>query len=164
MKPQVVSNFDEIVKRAERSKDGKKMRLRAKKVAKTAKKQRSMKAIERELWELCRKLTFDKGTDCYTCPQKNLKGINLQCGHYFPKGALGASMKYDLRVLRAQCFNCNINYGGMGGVFRENMKKEVGEHKEQDLYNECSRSKGYPIKARDHYLVLIQMYKLYRFV
>jgi len=56
-------------------------------------------------------------------------------------------MQYDLRILRPQCFRCNIHYGGMTGTFRENMKFEIGEKEEQKLFNECSASKGKPIKA-----------------
>jgi hypothetical protein len=123
------------------------------------KKQRSMKAIERELWELCRQITFKThGNTCYTCGAKELTGINRQCGHYFPKGALGASLKYDTRILRPQCFHCNINLGGMGAVYREKMKEEIGALAEQSLYNECTASKGFPIKARDHYDMLIHTY------
>jgi hypothetical protein len=118
-----------------------------------------MKGIEKKLWDMCRELTFRKyGDTCYTCGQQNLEKQNRQCGHYYPKGALGASMKYDLRVLRPQCYNCNINYGGMGGTFREKMRKEIGSAAEQKLYNECSASKGKPIKASDHYLTLLEKY------
>jgi len=47
----------------------------------------------------------------------------------------------------------------MGGRFREHMKSEIGDEAEQKLYNECSASKGKPIKARDHYIQLIEEYK-----
>lgn len=154
-----MSDFGEIVSMArKRDKNLKK----GANLAKSTKKKRSMKSIERELWALCRKITFFRyGTDCYTCTQKNLIGMNRQCGHYFPKGALGASLKYDLRILRTQCFNCNINYGGMGGMFRKRMAGEIGVKAEQKLFDECGASKGKPIKARDHYEQLIEEYKLY---
>ena len=118
-----------------------------------------LRTIENKLWALCRQLTFLKhGTDCYTCPQKNLKGINLQCGHGYSKGALGASMKYDLRILRPQCFNCNINFGGQGAVFWKNLEAENKENADK-LYEECRNSKGKPIKARPFYLELIEKYE-----
>jgi len=118
-----------------------------------------LKKLEDKLWELCRALTFlIHGNNCYTCSQRNLHKQNRQCGHYFPKGALGAAMKYDLRILRPQCYNCNINYGGMGAVFRENMRHEIGKAAEQKLYLECTASKGKPIKALPHYQRLVVEY------
>ena len=121
------------------------------------KKHRSMKAIEKELWHLCRIITFKRyGTDCFTCPQKNLQGANLQCGHAYPKGALGASMKYDLRILRPQCFICNIHHGGMGAVFWNTLA--VTTKNSRALFDECRSSKGRPVKARDHYTHLIDTY------
>ena len=152
-----MSDFSSIVSRSKKN---------AKKKPKTKraiKKVRSMKAIERELWELCRQITFKRygGNNCYTCTQKNISGLNQQCGHYFPKGALGALYKYDIAILRTQCFRCNINHGGMGGTFREHMRQEIGVEKEQKLFDDCSASKGKPIKikARDHYEILIDRYK-----
>lgn len=121
---------------------------------------RSMKAITRELWKLCRQLTFGKyGTDCYTCNQKHLSGQNLQCGHGYPGGALGASMKYDLRILRPQCYSDNINKGGMGVVFWKSLERDLGKEVADALYLECQSSKGKPVNARIHYTDLIIKYK-----
>ena len=119
-----------------------------------------MKTITRELWDLCRKITFIRhGSDCYTCHQKNLEGSNRQCGHGFPKGALGADMAYDLRILRPQCYNCNINHGGMGALFWENLKRDIGEAEADALLLECKRSKSYTGNAHDTYTHLIGLYK-----
>ena len=120
---------------------------------------RSMKAITNELWELCRQITFNRhGTNCYTCPQRNLEGSNRQCGHGFPKGALGAVMKYDLRILKPQCYSCNINKGGMGAVFWKNLENEMGKKAADKLFLECQRSKIGGANARNHYLYLIEEY------
>ncbi len=120
---------------------------------------RSMSAIETELWELCKKITRLRYKDCYTCFQKNLVKWNAQTGHMHPDGACGASMKYDLRILRLQCFQCNINHGGMGAVFKANMDYEIGKEASDALLAEAKASKGKPIKARDHYLKLTEEYK-----
>lgn len=112
--------------------------------------------LENKLWSLTRLAVFKKyGRHCFTCYQTNLTGMNLQCGHAYPKGALGASMKYDIRILRPQCFNCNINHGGMGAVFWKKLERHIGKKKADTLYLECQGSKGKPIKARDHYMRLI---------
>lgn len=117
-------------------------------------------SVEKKLWKECRRIIRARYEhNCYTCDAKNLEAQNLQTGHYYAKGALGASMKYDLRILRPQCFNCNINYGGMGGAYREHMKHEIGVEEEQKLFDECRISKGKPIKAIDHYIKLLTEYK-----
>ncbi len=119
-----------------------------------------MKTIADKLWQLCRQIIFKThGTNCYTCPQKNLKGRNLQLGHAYPKGALGVSMQYDLRILRPQCARCNLFFGGMGAVFWKNLEIEYGKEKADALYLECESSKGFPIKARPFILSLIETYK-----
>lgn len=120
----------------------------------------ALKKLEEKLWDLCRKIIFKiYGRTCYTCGQTNLEGRNLQCGHYFPKGALGAKMKYDIRILRPQCFNCNINYGGMGGVFRERMAEEIGRDEEKKLFLECQSSKSRTVKSSEYYPILIADYE-----
>lgn len=151
-----MSDFSSIVSRSKKN-----AAKKPRKEKRITKKVRSIKAIERELWELCRQITFKRsdGNNCYTCSQTNISGMNKQCGHYFPKGALGALYKYDIAILRTQCFQCNINHGGMGGTFREHMRQEIGLEKEQRLFEECSASKGKPIKARDHYIFLIEKYR-----
>lgn len=119
---------------------------------------RKLRLIEDDLWDLCKKITRIRYKNCYTCHQRALIGKNAHTGHMYPAGACGASMKYDLRILRLQCMNCNINNGGMGAVYLENMKKEIGEQNALDLLQEARASKGKPIQAREHYLKLIADY------
>ena len=126
---------------------------------KKRKKRSPLQKLEDNIWEECKRITRERYKDCYTCSQKNLQGMNAQTGHMHPKGACGASIKYDLRILRLQCFQCNINHGGMGAVFLENMKKEIGEKEALALLNEASASKGKPIKAHDYYLQLLDEYR-----
>lgn len=93
--------------------------------------------LEDKLWKKCRELAFlIYPTDCYTCPAKNLEGVNCQLGHMWAKGALSAHLKYDMRVLRWQCYRCNIHHGGMGAVFYARMLKEKGKKYMQDLEKE----------------------------
>ena len=119
-----------------------------------------LRKIENKLWAECKRITRMRyGNVCYTCGHTGLEASNWHTGHYFPKGALGASFKYDLRILRPQCYHCNINLGGMGGAYREHMKQEIGVEEEQKLFDECRLSKGKPIKAIDHYIKLLTEYK-----
>lgn len=123
----------------------------------------SFKKLEDLLWAECRRITFEQyGTDCYTCPQKKLIGANLQCGHMWPKGSLGASLKYDIRILRPQCFRCNINLGGRGAEFYTRMLKEEGKAYMENLEKDKMEDKKGLLKATDHYTKLLGEYKTIR--
>lgn len=91
-------------------------------------KKRSIKLIQKELWELCKKIIKKKyGNTCYTCGQENLVGVNWHTGHCFPKKSVDAFLKYDLRNLRPQCFYCNMRLGGNGARFIKNMERIEGD-------------------------------------
>ena len=95
------------------------------------------KVLETRLWELCKIITRIKhGNVCYTCGKGNLSGSNWHTGHMWAKASLSNHLKYDLRVLRPQCYHCNINLGGMGAVFFEKMQKELGDSVMKDLIEE----------------------------
>ena len=117
----------------------------------------SISKIQRELWVHCKRLV-DKnyGTNCYTCSAKNLEGRNKQLGHVpWPKSTLGANLKYDLRVLRNQCFSCNINKGGMGAEAYKKMLREEG----QAYMDKLERERQQTVKAMDKYTELLAEYK-----
>lgn len=85
----------------------------------------STKSLEKKVWELCKILTRKKyGNTCYTSGQKNLVGANWQTGHGKPKGCLPMKYKYDLRNLRPQSYNANINLGGQSDIFIAKMERE----------------------------------------
>ena len=120
------------------------------------------KKIESELWKHCRRIVKKQSKDefreidCYTCPAKGLQGANCQLGHVpWPKSTLGAFLKYDLRVLKFQCFRCNINKGGMGAVAYERMEREMGKK----AFNKLKKDKQVSVKASDHYQQLLSKYK-----
>jgi hypothetical protein len=70
------------------------------------------------------------------------------------KASLGAYLKYDLRVLRPQCYHCNINLGGRGADFYARMLKEIGEEKMAQL----QKDRQVTVNAMDHYLKIIKEY------
>lgn len=85
------------------------------------------KKLEDKLWILCKEIIRKRyGNSCYTCGRGNLSGPNWQTGHMWAKASLSNHLKYDLRILRPQCYHCNMNLGGMGAVFFEKMQKEIG--------------------------------------
>lgn len=82
-------------------------------------------------------------------------GSNWHAGHLYPKASLGAYLKYDLRVIRSQCYHCNINLGGNGAVFYQKMLKENG----QEFMDQLEKDKRVLVKAYDHYVLLLEEYK-----
>lgn len=113
--------------------------------------------IQRKLWELCKQIIRNKyGNECYTCDQKNLEKGNWHTGHFLPKGSCGAFLKYDLRNLRPQCYNCNINLGGNGAEFMRRMLIREGEKTVQEIFEDRNKV----IKGLDHYLFLTEKYKI----
>lgn len=86
------------------------------------------KKQEDKLWELCKLITRKLYPNtCYTCGKAGLEGSNWHTGHMWAKASLGSHLKYDLRILRPQCYNCNINYGGQGALFYAKMLSENGK-------------------------------------
>ena len=52
------------------------------------------------------------------------------------KASLSAHLKYDIRVLRPQCYRCNVNMGGMGADFYARMVQDMGKKYMKDLEKE----------------------------
>lgn len=117
--------------------------------------------IQRKLWDECKRIIraryVKKGYTntwvCYTCG-KNIRGANCHTGHMLAKAALGAYLKYDLRLLRPQCYHCNINLGGMGAVFIENMRRIEGDEYVDQILQDRQKT----VKAYDFYLELLAKY------
>jgi hypothetical protein len=63
-------------------------------------------------------------------------------------------LKYDLRVLRLQCYRCNIHFGGMGAVFYVRMLEEIGP----EAMSKLDRDRQVSVKAYDHYVKLLGEY------
>lgn len=112
--------------------------------------------LQKKIWLLCKEITRKRhGNSCYTCGQMGLSGSNQHTGHLWAKASLGAYLKYDLRVLKIQCYNCNINLGGMGADFYKRMLKEEGQ--EYMIRLEMDRRKT--VKAYDHYIKVFAEYE-----
>jgi hypothetical protein len=113
--------------------------------------------IQRKIWELCKQIIRKEYSNvCYTCGRTGLIGSDWQTGHMWAKASVGAFLKYDLRILRPQCFSCNIHKGGMGADFYSKMLKEIGPVEMEKLQNERQIS----VKAYDHYIKLLEDYQL----
>ena len=113
--------------------------------------------LKRKLELLCKLIMRKQYPNvCYTCGQTGLIGSNWQTGHVpWPKSVLGAYLKYDLRVIRPQCWLCNIHHGGMGAEAYIKMLEEIGEEKMAQL----QKDRQVTVKAYDHYMKLISEYE-----
>lgn len=113
--------------------------------------------IQRELWEHCKRIIRARYPNtCYTCERTGLSGSNWHTGHLWAKASLGANLKYDLRVLRPQCYFCNVNCGGRGAEFYAKMVRENG----QEYMTSLEQERNISVKAIDKYLELLEEYKL----
>lgn len=112
--------------------------------------------IQRTIWELCKEIIRKTySPTCYTCGRTGLSGSNLHTGHMWAKASLGAYLKYDLRVLRPQCYHCNINLGGSGADFYKRMLEEIGPEEMKKLEDDRQKT----VRAYDHYLSLVPKYQ-----
>lgn len=119
------------------------------------KSKQSISLVQRKVWERVKWLVRERyGNKCYTCGRSGLSGSNWHTGHMWPKAALGAYLKYDMRVLRPQCYNCNINLGGNGAVFYAKMLAEIGSEAMEQLVQDRQTS----VKAMEHYLSVLLLY------
>jgi hypothetical protein len=119
------------------------------------KSKQSISLIQRKIWEHVKRIVRKNHTNtCYTCHSSGLTGANFQTGHMWAKASVGAFLKYDLRILRPQCFKCNIHHGGSGALFYARMLKEIGPEEMAKL--EADRQ--VTVKAMDHYIKILDEY------
>lgn len=119
------------------------------KVVKKRKKKTEFQKLNERVWDLCREIKGEiEEKNCYTCGAQNLIGVNCQLGHGKAKGSLSIKYQYDLRNLHWQCFNCNINLGGMSDIFIAKMERD-----QQGLFfleETCYKENGYwKLKQKD---------------
>lgn len=95
----------------------------------------SPKQLQNKIWEECKRIIKTRyGNDCYTCDAKDLTGSNRHTGHMIPKKYLPYQYKFDLRFLRPQCYNCNMNLGGMGALYLNNLMDESDFEGRDEIY------------------------------
>lgn len=81
--------------------------------------------LKKQLWAITREIIILKyGSDCYTCPARNLSGSNRQCGHYISSSICSAEIRYSLDNLRIQCSACNIWRSGNWLAFESHLIKD----------------------------------------
>ena len=106
------------------------------------------KGIKGKAWDAVKRWCRRTYKDCYTCPAKNLVGINAQSGHYQPVGLVGSNnvKAWDNRFIRLQCSYCNGVGQGRQAVFREKLVLEHGEAVVAQYDKEVEAHKVDPVK------------------
>lgn len=104
----------------------------AKKVTKTKAKKRAYEAFSiylRTLW------TLPGFVPCYTCGKhlvlKGRPGERVMVGHWVEGHRTATYINEE--YVRPQCYYCNVMLGGMQGTFRDNIRKELGNDKVDQL-------------------------------
>lgn len=123
------------------------------KTRKRRKKSELSKAKDR-LWELCKLITRKRyvnpdGTwTCYTSGQTIVLAKNVHTGHFIPSSLCSVELRYDLRNLRPQSYNDNINHSGNPHTFRHNLIKDHGQEYVDELErrNEATKGQQYPLQ------------------
>lgn len=106
-------------------------------------KKSDLQKLKAKLWELCRQITRKRyGNTCYTCDKTGLEGSSWQTGHFISSSICSVALRYDLRNLRIQCYNCNINKSGNWLEFENRLKRDCGEAIVAELKAENERTKG----------------------
>ena len=113
---------------------------------KPRKKTSTLAKLKKQLWQLCREITIKRdGSDCFTCPSKNLEGSSRQLGHFISSSICSTELRYDLRNLRIQCYACNIHKSGNWLAYENRLIREHGEAYVRELKerNEATKSLMY---------------------
>ena len=103
--------------------------------------------LKMRLWALCREITRAKyGNTCYTCGKGPLTGSSYQTGHFITSSNCSTELRFDLKNLATQCYNCNINKSGNWVVFEKLLREAHGNEYVEELKarNLATKAKPYP--------------------
>lgn len=132
------------------------------KVANLPKKRKAkspLKKLKEQLWQLCREITIKRdGSDCYTCPSKDLSGSSRHLGHFISSSVCSVELRYALDNLRIQCYSCNIHKSGNWLAFENRLTKEHGEDYVRNLKQRNEETKNLMYRD-DFYIQKIEQYK-----
>jgi 5-methylcytosine-specific restriction endonuclease McrA len=123
---------------------------------KKRKKKSDLSKLKAQLWKLCREIQIKRyGSDCYTCPSKNLEGSSRHLGHFIPSSVCSTVMRYDLDNLRVQCYSCNIHKSGNWIEYEKHLIRDGIDV--QELKDRNEKTKGGMFRE-DWYKNQIELY------
>lgn len=89
----------------------------------------SLSTLKKKVWALFSKYIrlryadWDGIVQCYTCPKKK-HWKQMQAGHGF--GGRSNSILFEEKIVRPQCYGCNIMMKGNYDIFHAKLEKEYG--------------------------------------
>lgn len=106
------------------------------------------------LWELCKQITRAECIKrhgkliCFTSGKVLIHPKDAHTGHYITSSWCSPELRYDLKNLRVQSYDENINKNGNTLQFRENLISDHGEEYVEELWRRNKETKGrqYPLQ------------------
>ena len=104
--------------------------------------------LKKKLWELCKILTRrtcvqpDGTWVCYTSGKRLVYPKDAHTGHCIPSSLCSIELRYDLKNLRVQSYDQNINKNGNPLKFERNLIRDHGQAYMDDLWNRNEATKG----------------------
>jgi len=137
-----------------RAKNGLKRNFRASGGIRKRRRKGELTKLKLRLWELCKLITRARyrqpdGTwICYTSKKKILLAKNVHTGHFIASSLCSVELRYDLKNLRPQSYNENINHSGNALQFERNLIEDHGVEYVAELWlrNEQTKNKVYPLE------------------
>ena len=137
------------------TKSGKKAsegKIRSSKPIRKRRRKGKITKLKDRLWELCKAITRARyiqpdGTwICYTSKKRILLAKNVHTGHFIAASLCSVELRYDLKNLRPQSYNENINHSGNALQFERNLIEDHGVEYVAELWlrNQLTKNKVYP--------------------
>ena len=106
------------------------------------------------VWELCKQIirkqygNSDGTWTCYTSGKPIILAKNVHTGHFIPSSLCSVELRYDLKNLRPQSYNDNINHSGNPHQFRRNLiaNHGIAYVEELETRNEATKGRTYPLQ------------------
>lgn len=105
-----------------------------------------LKRLKEQLWKLCREIQIKRyGSNCYTCPAKDLSGSSRHLGHFISSSICSTELRYSLDNLRVQCYSCNIHKSGNWLAYERHLIADGIDVQELKDRNEKTKGKQYDV-------------------
>ena len=138
------------------TKSGKKAsegKIRSSKPIRKRRRKGKITKLKDRLWELCKQITRAECIKkhgklvCFTSEKVLVFPKDAHTGHYITSSWCSPELRYDLKNLRVQSYDENINKNGNTLQFRENLIRDHGVEYVDELWarNKATKGKTYPI-------------------
>ena len=123
----------------------------------------SISILKRRLWELCKQIIraeYGQGNGtwiCYTSGKLIIDPRDAHTGHFIHSSLCSVELRYDLKNLRIQSYDQNINKNGNTLQFEDNLIRDHGQEYVDELKSRNKATKGLNY-GRDWYEKQIAIY------